>query len=137
MQNKTLKTSENVTDFLNKISDNQMRQDCLEIHKLMETTTGETGAMWGTSIVGFGTYHYKYESGREGDFLCVGFSPRKQNITLYILGGFSAYENLLKNLGKFKTGKSCLYIRKLADINIEILKDIVARSYQYIKNKKW
>lgn len=89
--------------------------------------------MWGDSIVGFGSYHYKYSSGREGDWFQIGFSPRKQSITLYIMSGFDRYEGILKNLGKFKTGKSCLYANKLKDINISKLKELLIESVEYFK----
>ncbi|MFK7906670.1 MAG: DUF1801 domain-containing protein [Chitinophagales bacterium] len=89
----------------------------------------------GKSIVGFGTYHYKYESGREGDFMKVGFSPRKTSLTLYIMGGFDRHEELMQQLGKYKTGKSCLYIKKLEDIDLEVLKDLVNESVAYISEK--
>jgi hypothetical protein len=92
--------------------------------------------MWGPSIVGFGSYHYKYDSGREGDMLLAGFSPRKQNLTLYIMAGFDRYENLMKRLGKHSTGKSCLYIKRLSDIDIDVLSEIISASYEHY-NKKY
>ena len=88
--------------------------------------------MWGDSIVGFGNYHYKYKSGREGDWFLTGFSPRKQNLTLYIMAGFSGYDNLLKDLGKYKTGKSCLYINKLEDVNLDVLRELVKQSAEHV-----
>ncbi|MCO5207271.1 MAG: DUF1801 domain-containing protein, partial [Anaerolineae bacterium] len=94
--------------------------------------TGEPGALWGTSIVGFGTYHYKYASGREGDWFVTGFSPRKQNMTLYIMPGFEQYNDLLSKLGKHKTGKSCLYINKLDDVDLDVLRELVAQSADYM-----
>ncbi|MEJ2757339.1 MAG: DUF1801 domain-containing protein [Anaerolineales bacterium] len=95
--------------------------------------TGETPQMWGDSIIGFGSYHYTYASGREGDWMLTGFSPRKQNLTLYIMDGFEEYEDLLKDLGKFKTGKSCLYINKLADVDTNVLKKLVKASVTHMK----
>jgi len=92
--------------------------------------------MWGESIVGFGSYHYKYASGREGDWPLVGFSPRKQNLTLYIMSGFDKYEEILENLGKFKTGKSCLYINKLKDVNMRSLKELLSESVKHMKKEK-
>lgn len=89
--------------------------------------------MWGTSMVGFGRYHYKYASGREGDWFVTGFSPRKQNLTLYIMSGFSEYDDLMGRLGKFKTGKSCLYINKIEDIDQNVLKELIKASVDYIK----
>lgn len=100
--------------------------------KLMGEITGEKPKMWGTAIVGFGNYHYKYASGREGDFLITGFSPRKQALTLYIMAGFSSYDSLMKKLGKYKTGKSCLYIKKLEDIDMKVLKQLISRSVKYM-----
>jgi len=93
--------------------------------------------MWGPSIVGFGKYHYKYASGREGDFFITGFSPRKQNLTLYIMSGFQKYPKFMKKLGKYKTGSSCLYINKLEDVNMRVLKELITESVKYMKQKKW
>lgn len=94
----------------------------------MQEVTGAEPRLWGSSIVGFGDYHYKYESGREGDWFVTGFSPRKQNLTLYIMAGFDNYDQLLSRLGKYKTGKSCLYINKLDDVDLDVLKELVAQS---------
>lgn len=134
--NKTIPTSESVTDFLNAVANDQKRADSYALLDLMKKITGEPPVMWGPSIVGFGQYHYKYDSGREGEMLLTGFSPRKQNLTLYIMAGFHRYKSLLKKLGKHSTGKSCLYIKKLADINMEVLTDIITLSYEYY-NKKY
>ncbi len=101
----------------------------------MIEVTGEKPAMWGTSIVGFGDYHYKYESGREGDFFITGFSPRKQNLTIYIMPGYRDYGSLMKKLGPHKLGRSCLYIRHLDDIHIPTLKKLIARGYTDMKTK--
>ncbi len=92
--------------------------------------------MWGSSIVGFGNYHYKYESGREGDWFLTGFSPRKQNLTLYIMPGFAQYDELMKKLGKHKTGKSCLYIKSLEDINLPTLKQLIQQSVKHMTKTK-
>lgn len=97
---------------------------------MMERITGEKPKMWGSSIVGFGDVHYKYESGREGDWFGVGFSPRKTSLTLYIMPGFSEYRPLMAKLGKFKTGKSCLYINKLSDVDHDVLEELIAKSYE-------
>lgn len=132
---KTKPNDQNVDEFLKKVENPNKRDDCYEILNLMEEVTQEEPIMWGDSIVGFGSYHYKYASGREGDWLLTGFSPRKQNLTLYIMSGFEKYEALLKKLGKFKTGKSCLYINKLKDIDIAILKDLVTESVNYMKEQ--
>lgn len=136
MENKTKQTRTSVDKFINSLKDEKIRNDCLRITKIMESATKEPPKMWGASIVGFGTYHYKYESGREGDFFITGFSPRKQNLTIYIMPGFSKYGEMLEQLGKHKTGKSCLYIKSLDDININILKKMIAESVKYM-NKKY
>ena len=135
-KNAELKTKLNdasVDDFINSVYDEQTRADCFEITKIMKQVTKAEPKMWGTSIVGFGTYHYKGKSGREGDWMLVGFSPRKQNLTLYIMAGFDRYDELLKKLGKFSTGKSCLYIKKLADVDRKVLKELVSESVKVMK----
>lgn len=134
-QNKTKETEASVDSFLANVKDEQKKADCLALKIMMERVTGSTAKMWGTSIVGFGTYHYKYESGREGDFMKVGFSPRAQNLTVYIMTGFDRYEALMDELGKHKTGKSCLYIKKLADIHLEVLEELVKESYHLMTKK--
>lgn len=131
---KTKKTEQNANDFINSIEDSKKREDCLVILSLMKDITGAEPVMWGESIIGFGAYHYKYESGREGDWFLTGFSPRKQNITLYIMAGFDRYDSLMQSLGKFKTGKSCIYIKKIEDINMEILKELIQSSVDWLKN---
>jgi hypothetical protein len=131
---KTKKTEASVEGFLNKIKDEEKRRDCFEIAKIMKQATKKQPKMWGSSIVGFGDHHYVYESGREGDTMVIGFSPRTQNITLYVgLGGIEKRARLLKNLGKFSTGKGCLYIKKLKDIDIKVLKELVNESVQAAK----
>lgn len=130
---KTKKTDDSVTDFLNKVENEKKRADSFAILNLMQEITGEEPKMWGTSIVGFGDYHYKYESGREGDWFLAGFSPRKQNLTLYIMAGFDEYDQLLEKLGKHAIGKSCLYIKKLEDVDQEVLKELVSRSVEHMK----
>ena len=125
---KTKPTEQSVTDFLNQIPDAQRRADCFAVAKLMEEVTGSKPKMWGPSIVGFGSYHYKYASGREGDWLITGFSPRKQDLTLYIMMGFAKHEALMKQLGKHKVAKSCLYIKNLSDIHLPTLKKLVRAS---------
>ncbi|HEX6284836.1 MAG TPA: DUF1801 domain-containing protein, partial [Pyrinomonadaceae bacterium] len=112
---KTRPTNEKVTDFLNRVPDATRRQDCFAVAKMMEEITGTKPQMWGPSIVGFGTWRYKYASGREGDWPVAAFSPRKQDLTLYLTPGFEKYDELLDQLGKHKTGKSCLYIKRLSD----------------------
>jgi hypothetical protein len=127
-ENKTQKTNASVIDFLNGLPDENKRQDCLTLLEMMSEITDLEPKMWGASIVGFGDVHYKYASGREGDWFKVGFSPRKQNLTLYMMDGFPKYQDLLAKLGKHKTGVSCLYIKKLSDVNIDILRQMIAQS---------
>jgi hypothetical protein len=133
-----LKTKENdasVQDYLNAIDDPQRKDDCLSIHEIMQRITGHEGSMWGNSMIGYGSYHYKYESGREGDWFLAGFANRKKSISIYIMSGFSQYDDLLDNLGKHKTGKFCLYINKLDDIDKEILEKMIETSVEYIQHK--
>lgn len=134
-ENKTQPSHLTVTSFFATIENEQSRKDCITIAALMEEITGEPPVMWGPAIVGFGQYHYKYASGREGDFLIVGFSPRKQNLTLYIMDGFSNYDVLLSKLGKYKTGKSCLYLKSLGDVNMEVLRQLITESVKYMRTK--
>lgn len=132
---KTRETAASVEEFLNGIENRTRREDGLAMLELMREVTGEEARMWGSSIVGFGSYHYVYESGREGDAMLTGFSPRKQNLAIYVMPGFSAYDSLLDKLGKHKTGKSCLYINKLADVDLKVLRTLVRRSVQVMRNK--
>src|SRR6185436_16279244 len=129
---KTKKTEASVEDFLNKIKDQDVRQDCFEIAKIMKRATRSDGKMWGSSIVGFGSRHLKYASGRELDWMVIGFSPRKANITLYLPGGVENQADLLKQLGKYTTGKGCLYIKKLKDVDTKVLKQLVNESVQTV-----
>ena len=131
---KTKQTDESVVKFLNLVEDETKRKDCFAIVEMMKQVTKSEPKMWGTSIVGFGSYHYKYESGHEGDSCLIGFSPRKQNITLYLMGMFKD-QDLLQKLGKHKTGKGCLYVNKLSDIDIKVLKQLIKNSIVFIKNK--
>jgi len=130
---KTKPTEQSVDDFLNAIPDEQKRADAFAIVKLMKQVTRDEPTMWGGSIVGFGRYHYKYASGHEGDACLVGFSPRKQNLTLYLMLGAGNYADLLKKLGKHKTGKGCLYINRLADVDLPTLKELVKQSVKHLK----
>jgi hypothetical protein len=134
---KTKVNNANVVEFLNKVEPEQKRNDAFQLLDLMTEITGHEAKMWGSSIIGFGQYHYKYASGQEGDFMAIGFSPRKAKHSIYIMAGFTRYEELLAKLGKHKTGKGCLYVNKLADIDLDVLKELVTDSYQYIINKKW
>ncbi len=129
---KTKLTDASVEKFLNTVSDAQKRADCFALLDLMKQATKAEPKMWGSSIVGFGSYHYKYASGREGDWMLVGFSPRKQNLTLYIMAGFEAYEALLKKLGQHATGKSCLYIKRLEDVHLPTLKKMIQQSVKHM-----
>jgi len=132
----TLKTQPNnlnVTNFLNNVENAHKRADSFQLLALMEEITGCKAKMWGSSIVGFDTYHYKYKSGREGDWLLTGFSPRKQNISVYLMCGLANFSDLLKDLGKHKISVSCLYIKKLEDINMDVLEAIIKRSINKIK----
>ena len=126
---KTIQTEASVEDFLNLIEDDQKREDCFEIVKMMKQITKKEPKMWGPAIIGFGSYHYKYESGREGDSPQIAFSPRKQNITLYILSGPDHKTPLLQKLGKYSTGKVCLYIKRLADVDKKVLKELIQESF--------
>ena len=133
---KTRPTAVSVDDFLKTVTDEDRRKDCLTIVKIMEQATRAEPRMWGPGIVGFGTYHYKYASGHEGDWMLTGFSPRKQDLTLYIMPGFGHYEAMMARLGKYKTGKSCLYIKRLADVDMSVLKELVTASVQHMKRKQ-
>lgn len=129
---KTKPTANPVGDFLNGVADEQRRRDCFAVLEVMKTVTGAEPKIWGDSMVGFGSYHYKYASGREGDWFLTGFSPRKQNLTLYIMSGFEGYDELMQKLGKYKTGKSCLYVKKLDDVDLDVLKELIARSVAHV-----
>lgn len=133
--NKTTRNTDDVTAFINQIIDDQKRDDCMTIMDLMREATKESPAMWGSSIVGFGSYHYQYDSGREGDFMRVGLSPRAQNMSIYIIPGFEELSEQLSKLGKHKIGKSCLYIKRLSDIDLTVLKDIVQKSIKIMAER--
>lgn len=130
---KTKPTNESVEDFLNRIPEAERREDCFAVAKIMEEITGEKPKMWGPSIVGFGTYHYKYASGREGDWPVTGFSPRKKDLTVYMMMGFTKHEELIKKLGKHSSAQSCLYIKRLADIHVPTLKKLIKISVKDLK----
>jgi hypothetical protein len=127
-QNKTLATEASVESYLSAIEDEARRKDCEDLAKLMTKATKQQPIMWGTSIVGFGSYHYKYESGREGDACLTGFSSRKGDISIYLVASFSGQEELLTKLGKHKMGKGCLYINKLSDVDLEVLEQLIIGS---------
>ena len=130
---KTKVNQASVEGFLNAIKEDEVREDCFEILKIMKQVTKEEPRMWGKSIVGFGSYHYIGKSGREGDWMLTGFSPRKQNLTLYLMGGFDVEKELLNNLGKHKTSVGCLYIKKLDDVDKKVLKKLVTESVKKVK----
>ena len=132
-ETKTKPTNESVENFLNRITDEERRADCFAVAKIMEEITGEKPKMWGPSIVGFGSYHYKYDSGREGDWLMLGFSPRKKDLTLYLMMGFEKHRELMEKLGKHSHAKSCLYIKRLSDIHIPTLMKLIKASVKDLK----
>jgi Domain of unknown function (DU1801) len=132
---KTKRSNASVRAFLDTVGDRQQRADCETVSKLMRDVTGSPAKMWGKSIVGFGSYDYRYESGREGSWMLCGFSPRKQNLTIYIMSGFCAFPELMNKLGKYKTGKSCLYIKSLADIDQKVLKALIRDSVRLLREK--
>ena len=130
---KTQKTKAGVSAYIKGIADDARRKDCQTLVRIMKAAVGAAPRMWGSSIVGFGHYHYKYASGRENDWFLAGFSPRKQGLTLYIMAGFDRYDALMSRLGKYKTGKSCLYIKRLADIDVAVLQELITASVKHTK----
>ncbi len=133
-KNKTRRTGASVDDFLTSVENKRRREDGFTLLEMMREITGLEPEMWGPSIIGFGSYHYKYESGREGEIFLTGFSPRKQSLSLYIMDGFDGREDLLTKLGKHRKSTSCLYINKLADVNIDVLRELVQRSFEHSKS---
>ena len=132
---KTTKNAGSVKAFLATVENPQRRRDAETVVRMMRKITRKRATMWGTSIVGFGSYHYRNVSGREGDWFLVGVSPRKQALTVYIMPGFSDYAGLLQRLGKHKTGRSCLYINKLEDVDLDVLEQLIERSVDYMAEK--
>ena len=132
-KNKTQPTKASVTAFINAIEDTQRRADVRRVAAMMRKATGKRARMWGSGIVGYGTYHYKYESGREGDFMVTGFASRKQALTVYIMPGFEKFDALMGKLGKYTTGKSCLYIKRLSDVDEKALERLIDESVQYMR----
>lgn len=132
-ENKTQRNDGDARAYLESVSNKRRREDSLVVLKMMEEVTGEPAEMWGTSIVGFGSYHYRYASGREGDFMLTGFAPRKAALTLYIMGGHERYDALMARLGKHRTGSSCVYINKLADVDLDVLRELIAESVDYMR----
>ena len=133
---KTKPTAESVSAFIEKISDQTRREDCQAVIEMMKAVTKEDPEMWGPSIVGFGRYRQKYADGREAEWMITGFSPRKGDLTLYIMGGFESFPDLMKRLGKHKTAKSCLYIKKLADVDLKVLKELVKKSVKQMADRR-
>lgn len=134
-ENKTKPGKQSVAQFLNAIENTQRRNDAKKVAAMMRKATGRRATLWGTSIVGFGKYHYKYDSGHEGDGALVSFSPRKQNLVVYIMPGFSEFPDLMKKLGKYKTGKSCLYLNKLDDVDEGVLEELIERSVKVMQKR--
>ncbi len=134
-ENKTQPTDQSVKTFIDSLEDQQKIVDSYSLLDLMKEVTGCEPKMWGPSIIGFDQYHYKYESGREGDFLKVGFSPRKRELSIYIMSGFKKHDELMQKLGKYRTGKSCLYVKRLEDINMDVLRDLVQESVKFVDEK--
>jgi hypothetical protein len=130
---KTQVTTASVDAFLKRIADDDRRKDCQTVARIMKKAVKAEPRMWGSSIVGFGSYQYKYGSGREMEWFLVGFAPRKQDLTLYIMAGFDRFPAILARLGKYKTGKSCLYIKKLADVDQAALEELLSASVKYMK----
>lgn len=133
---KTQATTQPVAEFLATVSDPDRRADCLAVAAMMEAATGEQPVMWGGSIVGFGRYRYHYASGRSGDWMIVGFSPRKNDLTLYLMPGFDGQQERLARLGKHKTGKACLYLKRLADVDRDTLQEMIDASVHAMSEKR-
>ena len=134
-KNKTVATAKRVDKFIDAVENPQKQRDCQEMIALMREVTGHEPRMWGSSMVGFGTYHYRYASGREGEFFLTGFSPRKSALTIYVMPGFDRYEKPLQKLGPHKTGKSCLYVKSLDVIDRDVLEEIIRDSVAYMRGK--
>lgn len=132
---KTKVGSEDMNDFLNKVTPDQKRKDCFQLLEMLINITGIQPKIWGNAIVGFGTFQYKQKSGQAGDWFMAGFSPRKQNISIYTMSGFNQHEPLMCKLGKFKTGVGCLYINRLSDIDVKVLNELMRLSFDEMKNK--
>ena len=136
MAQKTTETDQNVADFIEKFADSeQKKKDSQKLVEIKQAVSGCEAIMWGASIIGFGKYHYKYESGHEGNAPLLGFSPRKSAISLYVFTGLEEHESLLTSLGKFKRGKACLYVTKLTDIDLEQLQIIMKANIEYLKTR--
>ena len=132
-ENKTKPTSESVEEFIHSVENEQKRKDSFELIERMKKVSGKEPYMWGPSIIGFGNYHYKYASGHEGDAPLVGFSPRKSAISLYVFTGLNEHEHLLEDLGKFTMGKACIYVKKLSDIDLNVLDKIMKETIKFLE----
>jgi hypothetical protein len=132
---KTKRTAASVGAFLKRIPDPARRRDCLAVKRMMEQVTRSKAKMWGPSIVGFGIYKYRYPSGRTGEWMLTGFAPRKQNLTLYIMAGFGFQKDLMRQLGSYSTGQSCLYIKRLADVDTKVLEKLIRASVRHMKQR--
>ncbi|GAB4405354.1 MAG: hypothetical protein OHK0039_06260 [Bacteroidia bacterium] len=133
-ENKTQPTSDSVEAFLSSVEPAAKQADCRTLLALFQEITGEPAVMWG-NMVGFGKYHYRYDSGREGDMFITGFAARKQALTIYAMPGFDRYEALMSDLGKYKTGVSCLYIKRLSDVDMAVLRELVTQGFAYMRSK--
>ena len=134
-ETKTKPTGVAVDAFLDAVPDPGRREDAKKVRAMMERLSGEPAAMWGPSIIGFGSYHYKYESGHEGDMARIGFSPRARELVLYLLGDIPSHQALMDRLGKHKTGKCCLYIKRLSDVDETVLEELTAETLAYMDEK--
>ena len=132
-ENKTKESDASVDAFLDAVENDERRTDCKTLLNLMAEVTGSEPRMWGSSMIGFGSYHYRYASGREGDWFITGFSPRKKALTLYIMPGFDGYDELMGRLGKYTSGKACIYVRRLDDIDLEVVKEMVLASVLHMR----
>jgi hypothetical protein len=132
---KTKPNEQSVQNFISSVADAQRRADCFELIELMQTATGHEALMWGATIIGFGKCHYQYESGRKGEWMLIGFSPRKNDVSLYLMSGVESHQDLLDKLGKYKTGKSCLYLKRLADVDKKVLKQLITASVKVMLNQ--
>ena len=134
---KTKKNDADVEAFLAGVENARRREDCRAVVRLMAEVTGEPPVIWGDSIIGFGSYHYKYATGREGDWMATGVSPRKQSLTVYIMTGFERHAALMKKLGRYTTGKSCLYIKKLEDVDVDVLRELIRASFERVSRGEY
>ena len=134
-KNKTVPTPTSAESLIRAIDNDAKREDAKRLLKIMGTITREDPVVWGSSIIGFGSYHYTYSSGREGDYFLTGFSPRKNSFSIYIMAGFDRFPELMKKLGKYKTGKSCLYVKQLDDIDESVLKELIQESVNWMRQK--